>query len=106
MKIIRNPILPFGSYKAMAVGPFILVKNGATMTDVDINHEAIHWEQQKELVIVGFYLLYVVVFVYQLIRTGQWKRAYRRICFEREAYDNEQNQDYIKQRRHYAWARH
>ena len=124
MRIVYNSVLPLGSYKAMAVGPWIFVKWGTELTAQDIQHEEIHWCQQKELLIVGFYLLYVLLFVWELLRCtfqprrGQlpdgtpqwrkrslWKRAYRSVAFEREAYQNEAVQFYIRHRRHYAWLR-
>ena len=38
---------PFGTFKAMAVWPFILLKGAFTETDV--RHEEIHGAQQKEM---------------------------------------------------------
>ena len=119
MKIVENGILPMGGYKAMTVLKWIFVRYGVKLSDKDINHESIHWEQEKELLIIGFYLLYGLMFAWELVRClfdskrgldGAWKRswgrrAYRSIAFEREAYANEAGMDYIKTRRHYAWAR-
>ena len=118
MKIIYNKFIPFGSFKAMAVGPIIFAKS--PLNDIDIRHESIHWEQEKELAIIGFYLLYVLMFVWEFIRCifdkergaspmgvkrSLWDRTYRSIAFEREAYQNERYKDYIKNRRHYAWIK-
>ena len=49
MKIVENPILPLGGYKAFVFLKWIFVHHGVKMSDTDVNHEAIHWEQQKEL---------------------------------------------------------
>ena len=67
MKIIENNILPPKGYKAITLLNMIFVRKGTELNEVDINHEAIHWEQEKELLIVGFYLLYVIEFIVRLM---------------------------------------
>lgn len=119
MRIVVNNVIPFGSFVAMSVGPWIFVKDIDKVTPTLLNHEGIHWEQQKELLIVGFYLLYVLFFIAELVRCAfdksrgthadgrhrsPWKRAYRSIAFEREAYSHEGDGQYIKNRKKYAWA--
>lgn len=121
MKIVENSILPFGGYKAMTILKWIFVHKGVELSEVDINHEAIHWEQEKELLIVGFYLLYCAFYLYEVVRcmfdgrrgatamsyrNGLFRRAYRSIAFEREAYQHEEDMLYIYQRKHYAWVKH
>lgn len=120
MIIVRNKILPFGCYVAMTIGPFIFTKR-KELSEVTIRHEGIHWAQEKETLIAGFYLLYALMFVWEFVRclfdsqhgrteagswqNSTWKRAYRSILFEREAYANEKNEDYLENRRHYAWLK-
>ena len=118
MKIIRNRWIPFEGYKAITIGPWIFCKPHTVLTLQEQQHEEIHWEQEKELLIVGFYVLYLLLFVWELLRCcvqmnrgsspkghrrSLWKRAYRSIAFEREAYYNEGVQFYVRHRRHYAW---
>ena len=106
MKIVENNILPFKGYKALSLLNYILIRKGVKLTPEDIQHEEIHWEQQKELLIIGFYLLYGLQFCWEFIRNkARWKKAYRGVAFEREAYTNENVEDYIKKRKHFAWAR-
>lgn len=93
-------------YKAMTIGPFILVKKGTILTSTDLNHESIHWEQYKELLIIGFWICYVFEFIMLLLRYQNWHRAYRNISFEKEAYYNEDNLQYISNRKHYSWTRY
>ena len=74
------------------------------MDVVLVNHEMIHIKQQKELFVVGFYALYVYFWVVNLI----WHRmsaadAYRMIPFEIEAYDNQDNLNYLQSRPKFAW---
>ena len=69
-----------------------------------INHEKIHWQQQIELIILPFYILYGLEYLIKLIMYG--KDAYRNLSFEREAYTNENNLNYLKTRKHYAWIKY
>ena len=107
--IIQNSRIPealsiFININAITLYPFIISRD--TMDEVTLNHEKIHLEQQRELWIAGFYLLYVY---YWLI--GKWKGesnliAYLNIPFEIEAYAHEGDPFYISQRPRNAWQRY
>lgn len=103
MKIIYNNIIPPKGYKAITLFNVIFVRKGKTMSKYDLNHEAIHWEQEKELWIIGFYIAYVFEFLYRLCQVRRWHGAYRSISFEQECYFNERNLDYITTRKRFAW---
>lgn len=104
MKIIYNDIIPFKGFKAVNLLGVLFVRNGATLTDIDINHEAIHTAQMRETLYVGFYLWYVMEWLARLIATGfKAHEAYRSISFEREAYEHEDEPGYLESRRPYAW---
>lgn len=68
-----------------------------------INHEKIHWVQQLEMLIIPFYLWYIIEWLIKIIF---FKDAYRNISFEREAYNNEYNFNYLKTRKHYSWIKY
>lgn len=106
MKVIYSSIIPQKGYKAITILNMVFVRKGYTMRLADLNHEAIHWEQEKELAILPFYLLYIAEFVIRLIKSRNWHTAYRNISFEQEAYNNEYNENYIKTRKHYAWLKY
>ena len=54
------------------------------------NHEKIHGKQQIELLIIPFYLIYFI----------EWlAKGYYNISFELEAYDNQNNEKYLKTRK-------
>ena len=103
MKIIENNILPPRGYKAITILNMIFVRHGVKLSDTDIRHESIHFEQEKELGFVGFYLLYVMEFLIRLIVLRNWRKAYRSISFEREAYANQDAWFYLGVRKHYSW---
>lgn len=89
----------------MAIFPFILLKSEHLRADkVIINHEKIHLRQQLELLILPFYIFYLIHYLINLIRFKQHDIAYRNIVFEKEAYDNDGNLNYLK-RSWYGWLK-
>jgi hypothetical protein len=50
-----------------------------------LNHEYIHVKQQKELLFVGAYIIYILEFIVKLFWYRNIKLAYANISFEREA---------------------
>tara|TARA_B100000686_G_C16397890_1_gene765776 strand:- start:185 stop:550 length:366 start_codon:yes stop_codon:yes gene_type:complete len=69
-------------------------------------HETIHFQQWIELALVGFLVLYVWFWLVGLIIYRNGARAYRENPFEREAYDNENNVDYLRDRKRYSWVKY
>lgn len=103
MKIIYNNIIPFPGYKAINLFGLLFVRKGAVMSEEDINHESIHTAQMKEMLYIFFYIWYIIEWVIRLFKKVN---AYRNISFEQEAYSNEDNLEYLKDRKHYAWFKH
>lgn len=64
-----------------------------------MNHEKIHLRQQLELLVLPFLLWYLLEFLFQLVRYGDRYKAYKNICFEREAYSHEMNEHYLEERK-------
>lgn len=102
MKIIYNKIIPFKGFRAITLWPFIFVRKGCEFNEIHLNHEKIHARQQLELLIILFYLIYLIEQLVRLIITGNLHKAYRDISFEKEAYANESNLDYLKNRKWFA----
>lgn len=69
-----------------------------------INHESIHIKQQEELLIIPFYVLYITEWFIKLFFYG--KKSYYNISFEREAYANEYDYEYLKNRKFWAWLKY
>ena len=89
----------------MALFPFILTRRKAPGV-IFVNHECIHLRQQMEMGIIPFYIWYLAEY---LIRRAQYKNhylAYLHISFEQEAYRNEENLDYLKGRKFWAFLRY
>ncbi|PRX56058.1 hypothetical protein [Flagellimonas meridianipacifica] len=94
----------YRNYVGLSLWPFIILKEGALKKDeVLINHERIHLRQQRELLIVPFYLLYVAEWILRTILYLDSYRAYQNISFEREAYANEKNPEYLSHRNAFSF---
>jgi hypothetical protein len=102
MIIVRTKHIPFGHFSAINLLGVLFVHPGVYLSNELINHERIHTAQMLELGILPFYVVYLVEWLFRLMMRGN---AYRNISFEREAYANERNLDYLRQRPHYAWMR-
>lgn len=116
---ILNRYIPFGSFKAMAVWPWIFIRRDKEFREVDLRHEEIHGAQQKELLLIGFYILYGVFFLWECLRClcdkqrGQAPviikkrnfihRVEHTIIFEREAYTEQYTNGYLSTRKKLAW---
>lgn len=99
MKIIRNNIIPFHGFRAINLFGVLFVRGNARIDDITLNHENIHTQQGKELFWVVFYILYIGEWLVNFIRFKNFKEAYLNISFEKEAYANEKNTEYLKTRR-------
>ena len=97
-------ILPKLSANAMAIFPFIILRNkGQKQDQVLINHERIHLRQQLELLILPFYFLYFLNYVINLVKYKNHYQAYFNIIFEKEAYQKEKELNYLSQRHWFNW---
>ncbi|WP_440120926.1 hypothetical protein [Tenacibaculum sp. Ill] len=103
MIFISKHIIPKG-FSGMTLYPFIFLKREDLKADpVLINHEKIHLKQQLELLIVFFYLFYFLEWLIKLFIYRKTSLAYKNLSFEREAYQNEHNLEYIATRKRWAF---
>ena len=105
--IITLPYIIGQSFNAVTIYPFIFVKHEKCKSDfVLINHEKIHIKQQKELFWLLFFIWYFVEYLVKLLWYRNTYTAYRSISFEREAYANEYDLDYLQNRKRFAFIKH
>jgi len=97
--IWKNKYIPFKGFKAMAIWPIIFVRKDKAITDIDLNHERIHFRQQIELLLIGFYVVYLLEFLLKWYLLKDKKQAYKNISFEKEAYNNEADKNYLTNRK-------
>ncbi len=128
-KIIYNDYIPLSGFKAMTLWPCVFVRNECKerFTAIDSNHEKIHGMQQIETHIVAlilavllaavglfswwwvlvsplvYFALYGLEYIVRWVCYGfDTREAYRNISFEQEAYLNENDLTYIKNRHLFA----
>jgi len=98
----------FFGIRGITLYPFIIVKEN---NDVLINHERIHIKQQKELYVIPFYYLYFKWYFanrrkYKGFKTLKHWWSYRNIPFEKEAFENQNNLDYLKTRQRKSYRKY
>ncbi|MBO6223053.1 MAG: hypothetical protein J6N56_04660 [Bacteroidales bacterium] len=108
MKIIYTRRFPFMGKDFIAINLFgmIIVRKGRFLSADSILHERIHTAQMREMLFVFFYLWYVTEWLVRMLWCFSAQKAYWRISFEREAYDNEGNPGYLKQRKLFGWMKY
>ena len=102
--IVHNRLIPFGSYRAVTLFPFVFYK-GTTLSDREVCHETVHLYQQLCMLVVPFYVLYVLFWLIGLLRYRSHDRAYRAIPFERSAYRLEGRTDLRWRTMAFDWLR-
>lgn len=106
MIFISKHIIPKG-FIGLTLFPFIFLKQQDLKENLSlVNHEKIHLKQQLELFIVFFFILYFIEWLIRLIIYRNPHKAYMNISFEREAYQNENDLDYIKTRKIWAFVKY
>lgn len=100
--VFRTKHFPPKPYFGISTCGLIFFRKDANVDDSDIQHEVIHFHQQREWLFIGFFIIYLFEFLWRLIRYRSWDKAYRTISFEQEAYAHERDKDYLKNRRWWA----
>lgn len=96
MIVIRG--VNFRKIEGIALWPFVLVRSKHPSERL-LLHERIHLRQQLEMLILPFYIWYVMEWAVKWARCKDSSKAYYDIGFEREAYTNDRNPEYLKTRR-------
>ena len=107
--IIENSRIPqalslFINIWAITLYPFIICKG--KLDQRTRTHEIIHLHQQRELLLIGFYILYVGYWVWNLMKHQSFQAAYEEIPFEKEAYANDQDPTYPINRKAFSWRKY
>lgn len=126
--IIKNSLIPFGSYQTINLFGILFTKT--ELDEVDINHERIHTVQMLEifgiaaLIVIAliflcgispwwllaattiYYLLYGLEYLCIRLNHSKQNCAYHDISFEEEAYNNQHNLGYVMERKPFAWVRY
>ena len=96
--VVFKYLIPKG-YRGLTLYPFVIISNEKDSGDATfLNHEKIHIRQQLEMLVLPFYIWYVIEYLFRLIQYKDWRKAYMNISFEREAYANEKDLNYLRKR--------
>lgn len=132
MKIIYNSkVIPFPGYRAINLFGVVFVRGSRPLSEVTINHESIHTKQITDVLLLTLTPFLVLFFLigklwlvlplwissYYGVYLTEWlirlvvykfnsKKAYRSLSFEREAYDNEKDLDYLKNRKRFSFVKY
>ena len=102
--LVPDLVSIFMRVKGITMFPFIFLR--PTATTFNINHEKIHIRQQLELLVVLFYVLYFLDYVIGIIKYRNTRLAYKSITWEKEAYSNQDNMEYLKIRKWYSFLKY
>ena len=86
---------------AITLGPIVICRG--EMSETTKRHETIHYQQYLELAFVGFIILYLGWWALNLIKGQHGDEAYFNIPFEKEAYQNHEDENYLENRNRYCW---
>lgn len=129
MIIIKNKFIPFGRYTTMNLFGLFFTKRD-NLRDNTINHEKIHSIQILELAIVGilitlllififnisywylllggslFYIWYIIEYLFVRFFHKKQNDGYHDISLEEEAFNNEDDLNYLDNRKWFAWFKY
>ena len=88
--------------RAITVGPFIFIKQSLYTKQV-LNHEYVHFLQQRELLFLFARPIYILEFVVKLLWYRNLITAYQSISFEREAFGFQNIIGYCGHRKPFSW---
>ena len=69
-------------------------------------HEYIHFRQQLELLFVGMWFIYIVNFLINLLKYKEFYKSYKNVVFEKEAYSNDKDSNYLNNRKVFSWVKY
>jgi len=92
--------------RGVTLWPFGIYLKRFDYPDIDKlkNHECIHWQQQKEMLGIFFYLWYLIEWFINIFKYKN--RAYIKISMEQEGYHNRNNLSYLDKRKRFAWFKY
>ena len=102
--VVLSWFSPLSKIWAITLGPFIFCQ-GKINPRTKL-HETIHWEQYKELWVLGFLFLYGLFYLAAYKKYRDLHLAYYMIPFEQEAYDKDQDRNYLNNRKKFAWTKY
>ncbi len=109
--IFENSKIPvwlskFAPIEINALSFFIFVFARGELDDRVRRHETIHYKQQVEMLFVFQWIMYAYFHLNAIMSGLGGKEAYYVNPFELEAYDNDEKENYLNERKAYAWVKY
>ena len=129
--LLAKVLLAFSSCHTITIGPFVLSKRPEEIITQKVrNHECTHARQWVEMAVatgtviwilllcfdlsawwlvlagLAFYLWYGVEWLVMAVRLKDAGKAYKTVSFERGAYSNEDDPNYIENSNYFAWVKY
>lgn len=108
-RLLKFLCLGSEGYNGITIFPFIILKKEIKDTEKSkytINHEKIHIQQQKELLLVFFFPWYLISYLIGRFKGLSHHIAYRNIIFEREAFSNMHDLYYCRGRKIFSFLKY
>jgi len=106
MIVVFKYLIP-KNYSGLTIFPFIFLRNKKSNNDeLFLNHEKILLKQQIELLWIFFFVWYFIEYGIRLFQYKNHDFAYKNISFEKEAYKNEQDLNYLKSRKTFSFLKY
>ena len=107
---IENSVIPkilsfLAPIRINAIALFPFVFSRSKMFPSTKRHESIHFQQQLETLVLGFYFFYLFDFLRNLSKGQKARDAYLNIRAEKEARENQHTEDYLDSRRRWQWLK-
>lgn len=107
MIVLVSKFLVYKGFRGITLWPFVVMCSKELKQDrIFLNHESIHLRQQEELLVLPFYLWYVMEYMVRLFQFKNRHQAYKNISFEREAYANEKDLNYLQKRSFWTFLKY
>tara|TARA_Y100000592_G_C5481633_1_gene325945 strand:+ start:4765 stop:5124 length:360 start_codon:yes stop_codon:yes gene_type:complete len=100
LPVLLSKLAPI-NIKAITLFPFVFSRG--TMSEETKRHETIHFQQYLETGVIGFLALYLWDYMVSSIKGKSGPEAYRSIRAEKEAWDNDNDENYLENRKRWAW---
>jgi hypothetical protein len=101
--VILSKIAPINIW-AISFGIWVWCRG--ELSEQTKRHEIIHFQQQLELGFALQWAIYAFSYLYHLVKIRDSREAYYDVSFEREAYGNEADKNYLENRKRYAWVKY
>ena len=109
--VVTNSVIPFKGFVAINLFGVVFVRKDYEFRSIAdyqrmLVHEGIHTKQMQELLYLPFYVWYLLEWLVRIVMYRNVRKAYRNISFEREAYANQDNRYYNKERKRYSFLQY